>query len=90
LEGLFYIASKLLWLVTAPDVVWLLLLILGFALSFTRYRRTGRRLTGLMLAVGVLILAVRPAQDVAQPLENRFPRPDWPACVHGIVMLGGG
>lgn len=90
MDGLFYFASKLLWLVTAPDVVWLVLLILGFALSFTRRRRAGHWLTGALLAAGVVILAVRPAQDVAQPLENRFPRPAWPACVHGILMLGGG
>jgi uncharacterized SAM-binding protein YcdF (DUF218 family) len=90
LSSLFFFASKLLWLVTAPDVLWLLLLILSFALGATRFRRSARWGTGLLLVLGMLVVLTKPAQYLAQPLENRFPHPDFPACVHGILMLGGG
>jgi uncharacterized SAM-binding protein YcdF (DUF218 family) len=83
----FFFASKLLWLVTAPDTVWLELLVLAFLF---RTRRWARRLTGLLLVLAILAVAGKPAQYLAQPLENRFPHPGWPACVHGILMLGGG
>ena len=90
MSSLFFFASKLFWLVTAPDVLWLLLLILSFALGATRFRRSARRLTGLLLILALLVVVSKPAQYLAQPLENRFPRPDYPACIHGILMLGGG
>jgi uncharacterized SAM-binding protein YcdF (DUF218 family) len=89
-SSLFFFATKLFWLVTAPDMLWLILLIGAFGLEATRFRRTARRLTATLLILAVAVAATRPAQYVARPLENRFPRPGWPACVHGILMLGGG
>jgi uncharacterized SAM-binding protein YcdF (DUF218 family) len=88
--SLFFFTSKLLWLVTAPDIIWLGVLILCFALGATRFRRPARLVAGLLLALAMLVVTIRPAQYLARPLENRFPHPDWPACVLGIVMLGGG
>jgi uncharacterized SAM-binding protein YcdF (DUF218 family) len=91
LSSLFFFGSKLFWLITAPDMLWLGLLILAFRLSGTlRFRRAGRRLGAALLFLGILVVVTKPAQFVAQPLENRFPHPDWPACVDGILMLGGG
>jgi uncharacterized SAM-binding protein YcdF (DUF218 family) len=90
LASLFFFASKLLWLVTAPDIIWLGLLILCFVLSATRFRRPARLVAGLLFVLAILVVVIRPAQYLAQPLENRFPHPDWPACVQGILMLGGG
>jgi uncharacterized SAM-binding protein YcdF (DUF218 family) len=89
-SSLFFFATKLFWLATAPDTLWLILLILAFGLGATRFRRTARRLTATLLILAVAVVATRPAQYIARPLENRFPRPDWPACIHGILMLGGG
>ncbi len=87
----FFYLSKLAWLVTAPDMVWLELLILAFLLAGTvRFRKTGRRLAAVLLVLGLLVVATRPAQWLARPLENRFPHPAWPACVDGILMLTGG
>ncbi|MGB8843257.1 MAG: YdcF family protein [Aliidongia sp.] len=90
MASLFFFATKLFWLVTAPDTLWLILLIGAFGLGATRFHCAARRLTGLLLLLAIIVVVTRPAQYVARPLENRFPRPDWPACVHGILMLGGG
>jgi uncharacterized SAM-binding protein YcdF (DUF218 family) len=91
MANLFFYLSKLFWVVTAPDMLWLELLILAFLLGGTaRFRKTGRRLAALLLILGLLVVATKPAQWIARPLENRFPHPAWPACVDGILMLGGG
>jgi uncharacterized SAM-binding protein YcdF (DUF218 family) len=91
MDSLFFYLSKLVWLVTAPDMLWLELLILAFLMAGTaRFRKAGRRLAALLLVLAVLVVATKPAQWVARPLENRFPHPAWPACVDGILMLGGG
>lgn len=91
MASLFFYLSKLFWLVTAPDMLWLELLIVAFLMAGTaRFRKAGRRLAALLLILGVLVVATKPAQWVARPLENRFPHPSWPACVDGILMLGGG
>jgi len=91
MANLFFYLSKLFWLVTAPDMLWLELLILAFLLAGTaRFRKAGRRLAAVLLVLGLLVVATKPAQWIARPLENRFPHPAWPACVDGILMLGGG
>ena len=91
MASLFFYLSKLFWLVTAPDMLWLELLIVAFLMAGTaRFRKAGRRLAALLLVLGLLVVATKPAQWVARPLENRFPHPAWPACVDGILMLGGG
>jgi uncharacterized SAM-binding protein YcdF (DUF218 family) len=90
MSSVFFFATKLFWLVIAPDMLWLELLILAFLLSGTRFRRLGRMLAGTLLVFGLVVAATKPAQYLAQPLENRFPHPSWPGCVHGILMLGGG
>jgi uncharacterized SAM-binding protein YcdF (DUF218 family) len=87
----FFFLSKLFWLLTAPDMLWLELLILAYLLAgTTRFRRPARRLAGLLLILGLVVVVTKPAQFIARPLENRFPHPDWPDCVHGILMLGSG
>ena len=91
MASLFFYLSKLFWLVAAPDMLWLELLILAFLLAGTaRFRKAGRRLAAVLLVLGLLVVATKPAQWIARPLENRFPHPAWPACVDGILMLGGG
>jgi uncharacterized SAM-binding protein YcdF (DUF218 family) len=91
MADLFFFASKLFWLATAPDVLWLVLLILACAASgLPRFRRRARPAVAVLLGFGVLVIVARPAQFLARPLENRFPHPAWPACVHGILVLGGG
>jgi uncharacterized SAM-binding protein YcdF (DUF218 family) len=87
---LFFVASKLFWAAVSPDNLGLALLIAAFLLGGTRFRRPARIVAGTILTAALVILLTNPAQWLAQPLENRFPHPDWPSCVDGIVMLGGG
>jgi uncharacterized SAM-binding protein YcdF (DUF218 family) len=87
---LFYILSKLFWMVAAPQALGVLLVVLATILAL--FRR--RRLSLAALVPGVLILVLISfttfGSVLMAPLENRFPRPDLPAKVDGIVVLGGG
>jgi uncharacterized SAM-binding protein YcdF (DUF218 family) len=85
------LASKILWVIGQPVSLTLILLILGFLLTFTRLRKTAR----LSILLGILILGISAFTSVgymmADALENRFARPATPpANVIGIIVLGGG
>lgn len=84
-----FVISKLSWPLLQPLGLLLLLLLSGAALSWTRWWRAGRRLVGLaaLLALGLGVLPVGPA--LLAVLEQRFPRPDLPESVDGIIVLGG-
>ena len=85
-----FILSKLFWIAAAPGNLALVLLIIGvLLLAFTRWRWLGGWLAGLA-TVGLTAMAVLPLGIwMAEPLENRFPQPELPARVDGIVVLGG-
>ena len=70
-----------------PGNLLALLLAIGAALQWTSYTRLGYglALTGVL---GVLAIVVLPIdQWLASPLENRFPRLQWPDRVDGILVL---
>jgi len=82
--------SKILWELTRPSTLAVLLVFVGLALSRGRHSRGGRRLTlvggAVFLAIGVF-----PSFNLfLAPLENRFPQiRDMPTHVDGIIVLGG-
>ncbi|AWN51241.1 YdcF family protein [Methylobacterium sp. 17Sr1-1] len=87
---MFFVLSKVLWFLTAPSNLLLLLVLAGAGLAL-RWRRLGLCLVaaaGLALLVGGL----SPLGSFAfRPLEERFPAfRDDGAPVAGIVVLGGG
>ena len=88
---MFFIVSKLFWIVAAPVNALVLLGLAGFALTAGGWRRVG--MTCLALSLVTLFAAVfSPLGNLMlRPLEDRFPRPaaDLPAP-KGIIVLGGG
>ncbi len=86
---MFFVLSKVLWFLTAPSNLLLLLVLLGAGLAL-RWRRLG---LGLSAAAGLILLVggLSPlASLVFGPLEDRFPAfRDDGAPVAGIVVLGG-
>jgi uncharacterized SAM-binding protein YcdF (DUF218 family) len=86
----FYLVSKLFWLVAEPTTALALLLLLGLLMRMLKRRRTG---IGLMAVACVALLLMNFTNIgllVLQPLEQRFPTPPYPVHVDGIIMLGGG
>ena len=86
----FFTASKFFGAIIAPGNFIILTLLVGLALSTTRYNRMGRWIT-IVTAASLFVLLIFPLGGWAMsPLENRFPRPPLPDHVEGILVLGGG
>ena len=87
---MLYLVSKVFWQIVQPAHLWILLMVIGTVLVFTRRRRIG---LGLLSLDGflILIVALLPVGHwFISPLEDRFPRlVETPIHVDGIIMLGG-
>jgi uncharacterized SAM-binding protein YcdF (DUF218 family) len=73
-----------------PGNTLVLLIAAGVALQWTRWRRIGLYLTTASAGMLLLLLVFPIGYWMLKPLEDRYPRPAWPAHVDGIVVLGGG
>ncbi len=86
---MFFYLSKILFFVIRPTNFLIILLGLGLVLQLTRWRRTGM-VAAASAFLGLAVLGFSPAANLLlQPLEDRFPRPDTPPPVDGIIVLGG-
>ncbi|MGK2741523.1 YdcF family protein [Tepidicaulis sp. LMO-SS28] len=86
---MFFLLSKLAWLVLQPSAALILLGLAGLGLSFTKLRRISRALLAISLC-GLLIAAFSPLGHVLTGvLENRVPKAAVTAPPAGIVVLGG-
>lgn len=88
MQDALFLLSKLFWLFARPNTFALLLACVG-AGALLAHRRWGR--VPLVLGLGwfVAILVTPLAAWVTLPLEDRFPRPEGPARVDGVIILGG-
>jgi uncharacterized SAM-binding protein YcdF (DUF218 family) len=88
---MFFVVSKVLWVIVQPVSITLILLLIGLLLSFTRLRRMSR----FAILLGFVVLGLSAFSTLGyvlvRPLEATFPAPDAPpANVTGIIVLGGG
>ena len=87
---MFFVLSKIFWILAAPSH-WLGFLVLatGLCLLFGR-----PWLAGVFSLLSILILVLAGTSLLNGPmiraLENRYPRPAWPAHVDGVLVLGSG
>jgi len=87
---MFFILSKVFWLLAQPASIVLLLMLAGLAALWTGRRR----LAGWAVLGGVLVQTLVGFTSfgyvLLQPLENRFPLPSPPPeRVEAIILLGG-
>jgi len=76
--------------VSAPEAVLLIVLAVGTALLWTRWREPARIFVSVATVGFVLIAALPIGSLLLVPLEQRFAAPDiLPEIVDGIVVLGG-
>src|SRR5204862_1151515 len=85
---MFFILSKIFWIVAAPSH-WLGLLVLATALCLL-FRMPRAAKACALAAVAILLVAWLAAMPLARDLESRYPRPSWPERVDGVLVLGGG
>jgi uncharacterized SAM-binding protein YcdF (DUF218 family) len=87
---MFFAVSKIFWLLASPShgLAWLVVLAALFALAGrARAARTVSVAAALLLlAIGILPLGTL----MIRGLEDRYPRPAWPARVDGILILSPG
>jgi uncharacterized SAM-binding protein YcdF (DUF218 family) len=90
LDGLFFIASKLIWVLVRPETLLFVLFTLGWLLARLGKARLGQSLgSGAILAT--CVIAVLPVGDaLLTPLETTYPTEPVVRKVAGIVVLGGG
>jgi uncharacterized SAM-binding protein YcdF (DUF218 family) len=87
---MFFVLSKLFWLAFQPSNLILWLAIATAVLLAIGYRRAAER-TAIAAAVLFVLIGYLPTwQLLMWPLENRYPRPQRPQHVDGIVVLSSG
>jgi uncharacterized SAM-binding protein YcdF (DUF218 family) len=89
---MFFVLSKLVWALVRPGNLLVLLLAAGQGLRLSRtpwVRRLAGRITTTVIWLMVAITVLPVGDWSLRPLEDRFPQPELPAHVDGIILLGG-
>jgi len=86
-----FVLSKIFWAIADPGNLLVLLLLAGLAWLAATHRRHGLGLGIIVSAMlGLVAISTLPLGAWALlPLESRFPAPQLPAQIAGIVVLGG-
>ena len=90
MNTLFFLLSKLFWLVCSPESLVVILILCCFFLIFIKAYKKATRLS-IVLSALILMITVLPVGDwLLYPLESRFPpvsRLSPP--IDGVMVLGG-
>ncbi len=90
LDSLFFIASKLIWVVVCPETLLVILFVIGWLLLRVGKARLGQSLS-LVSIFACCLIAVFPVGDAfLSTLEKTYPTEPEVRKVAGIVVLGGG
>jgi uncharacterized SAM-binding protein YcdF (DUF218 family) len=87
----FFIASKIFWMLASPIDLLLAGALVGVLLGYGRHARFGRVLALAAILILVVVATLPVGVLLIAPLEDRFPPPpaDLPPPA-GIIVLGGG
>lgn len=86
---MLFVVAKLLEFVVQPGNLLVLALALGVLLFAFGAKRTGWTLIVAVTILSVAILVLPLSEWVSAPLERRFPQPELPQRIDGIILLGG-
>ncbi|MBA4323285.1 MAG: YdcF family protein, partial [Odoribacter sp.] len=85
---MFFFLSKILWFITNPFNIILILLVSGWILMY-RKPKIGKKLVGVALMI-ILLAGMSPLPNfMMRTLENRIPAGTIPAKIDGIIVLSG-
>ena len=88
---MFWLLSKIFWLVFHPLSLTMILVALGLLLALRRRKGFGLTLVALGLFVLMVSGLTTTGALLLQPLEARYERPvSFPEDAKGIIVLGGG
>jgi uncharacterized SAM-binding protein YcdF (DUF218 family) len=87
---MFFVVSKIFWLVAQPVSMVMLLLLAGLVAGWLGRRRLSSVLTSSGAALLFLVAFTNMGMVIVQPLEDRFAPPaSPPADISAIIVLGG-
>ena len=87
---MFWVISKIFWLIASPNTSIFLVLLAGVSLLFFGREKLGEKLIVASTTLLFLISSLPVYQILLLPLENRFPIPKpLPEKVDGVIVLGG-
>ncbi|WP_182084564.1 ElyC/SanA/YdcF family protein [Aureimonas sp. ME7] len=86
---MFFALSKIAWYLVQPLVIILLVGLAGVVAYLFRSPRLGMGLVSTSLLILAVVSLTPLGLLMLSVLENRFPKPDLPENVAGIVVLGG-
>jgi len=90
MESVFWVVSKIIWNLIAPETLLLFLLILGAGLLWTRRNKGGRFIITVTVAIVAMVSVLPFSTWILRPLEERFSIPQkLPDRVDGIIVLAG-
>ena len=84
-----FATSKIAWFLVNPPTVAFFVLAVGTILLFTRRWRAGRLIVGATMVLSAVLMVAPVGTWLFRVLEYRFPPPNLPAHVDGIIVLGG-
>ena len=88
--AMFFIVSKIFWMLVAPSH-WLGLVVLAGALCLFLGRLRAARILAVAAVALLVVAGMLPLSGyLIRAIENEYPRTAWPAHVDGILILGGG
>lgn len=90
MESVFWVISKIVWAIIAPETLLLFLLILSSGLLWTRYNKQGHLLISFTVFIIAMVSVFPVSSWILRPLEDRFPIPKkLPDRIDGIIVLAG-
>lgn len=90
MESIFFLLSKFVWAVIAPDSLLLIFVLFAWAMLWRGRIRLAKWSLGF-LSIGLLAIALFPMGAwLLYPLETRFPaNPELPSKIDGVIVLAG-
>ena len=90
MDNIFWVISKIVWNLMAPETLLLFLLIFGVSLLWTRRNKSGRFIITATVAIVAMVSILPFSTWILHPLEDRFSIPKkLPDRVDGIIVLAG-
>lgn len=87
---MFFYLSKFAWFIAAPGNLFVVMLVIGTLLLWTRWRKYGRAVLFFVAAFAIAVSVFPIGQKMFSVMEDRFSKPSTPiGKIDGIIVLGG-
>ena len=90
MDTIFFLLSKLIWMVISPDSLLVILTVISLVLLWKQSYQYAQRLLGFVV-FSMLVISLLPIGEwLLYPLETRYrTNPELPENIDGVILLGG-